>query len=75
MSLKVDASFENGVFVPAHRPDLADRERVRLTIEPTATTRARAQAEGLSHVDGVIDHRSRTEHSLAIALDYHPDGC
>ena len=28
MALKVDATFENGVFVPADRPDLANHEQV-----------------------------------------------
>jgi hypothetical protein len=73
MSLKVDASFENGVFVPVHRPALADRERVRLTIEPTAT--ARTQAQGSSQDESIVQSGSRTDGSLAIALDFHPDGC
>ncbi len=68
MALKVEASFENGVFVPARRPDLDERERVRLTIDRTANTQA--DSNGLSHRD---DLGSRT--GLAIALDFHPDGC
>ena len=70
MALKVDASFEDGVFVPAYRPALADRERVRLTIEPITKT-----LEDSSRSDGPADPGSRTDHSLAIALDFHPDGC
>lgn len=34
MSLSIEATFENGVFIPAVRPDLADHERVRLIVEP-----------------------------------------
>ena len=41
MALKVDASFDDGVFVPAQRPALADHERVRLTIEPARQMPAR----------------------------------
>ena len=37
MALKVDATFTDGVFVPAQRPNLADQERVRLTIESTTS--------------------------------------
>jgi hypothetical protein len=60
MSLKVNASFEGGVFVPATRPVLAERERVRLTVE--RETRP-------------VENGMRTDHELAVALDYHPDGC
>ncbi len=73
MILKVDASFENGVFVPANRPALADRERVRLTIEAAANTRGESQRFG--DRDDSVDLGSRTSHNLAIALDFHPDGC
>jgi hypothetical protein len=73
MLLKVDASFENGVFVPAQLPALADRERVRLTIEAAATSREKSAGsiQG-SHPD---DQGSRIGNQLAIALDFHPDGC
>ena len=67
MVLKIDASFENGVFVPSSRPRLADRERVRLTIE-----RESRQA-GASHEH--IAPEVRSGGNLTIALDYHPDGC
>jgi predicted DNA-binding antitoxin AbrB/MazE fold protein len=36
MTLTIDATYENGVFVPVQRLDLADHERVRLTVEPIA---------------------------------------
>ena len=71
MALKVDASFENGVFVPAKPPGLAERERVRLTIEPAALAHA-----DLSDVGERADRNilgSQTDR--AIALDFHPDGC
>jgi predicted DNA-binding antitoxin AbrB/MazE fold protein len=68
MALKVDASFENGVFVPARRPGLAEHERVRLTIEPADKVETAS-----SRSDSSINLDSRT--GLAIALDFHPDGC
>jgi predicted DNA-binding antitoxin AbrB/MazE fold protein len=71
MALKVEASFENGVFVPARRPELAESERVRLTIERTANTQA--DSDGFSHRAALTDLGSQT--GLAIALDFHPDGC
>jgi hypothetical protein len=36
MAFTVEATLENGVFVPVERPALRDHERVRLTIEPMA---------------------------------------
>ena len=36
MAITIEATYENGVFVPAQAVDLADHERVRLTIEPPA---------------------------------------
>ena len=70
MTLKVDASFEDGVFVPAKRPALADRERVRLTIEPAAKSLPNS-----SRGEGLTNPGSRSDHNLAVALDFHPDGC
>ena len=67
MVLKIEALFENGVFVPARRPGLADRERVQLTVElgslPTGASRENTA------------QRARTDGNPVIALDYHPDGC
>jgi predicted DNA-binding antitoxin AbrB/MazE fold protein len=34
VALTIEAIYENGVFVPAQAPGLAERERVRLVIEP-----------------------------------------
>jgi predicted DNA-binding antitoxin AbrB/MazE fold protein len=33
MAMTIDATFENGVFVPVHRPALAEHERVRLVVQ------------------------------------------
>jgi predicted DNA-binding antitoxin AbrB/MazE fold protein len=38
MSLTIEATYENGVFVPVQPLDLADHERVRLTVEPIAVS-------------------------------------
>jgi hypothetical protein len=67
MVLKIDASFENGVFVPSSRPGLADRERVRLTIE------RESRQLGVSRQQ--IAAETRSGGNPAIMLDYHPDGC
>jgi len=37
MSLTVEATYENGVFVPIERPALADHQRVLLTVESIAS--------------------------------------
>jgi predicted DNA-binding antitoxin AbrB/MazE fold protein len=36
MAITIAATYENGVFVPDQRVDLADHERVRLTVERPA---------------------------------------
>jgi hypothetical protein len=46
MSLKIDASFDNGVFVSKQMSTLADRERVRLTVEQVHRAPARRQVIG-----------------------------
>jgi hypothetical protein len=71
MAFKVDASFENGVFVPTQRPGLSERERVRLTIEPVADLQA--DSKDSSEGESLIKFGSQT--GVAVALDYHPDGC
>ena len=73
MALKVDATFEDGVFVPARRPVLAHGDRVRLTIEPAAN--AVAAAAGPNQRGSLMNPGSRTDHQMAAALDFHPDGC
>jgi hypothetical protein len=73
MALKVDASFEDGVFVPAQRPSLAERERVRLTIERVGNTQT--DSREFSQREHSTDLGARTGHELTIAIDFHPDGC
>ena len=68
MVVKLDASFQNGVFVPAERPNLMDREPVRLTVE-------RGSASNRGARDGQMTTGSGSGHSQAAVLDYHPDGC
>lgn len=70
MALKVDATFTDGVFVPTERPYLVDQARVRLTIETTMKMQPNP-----SQGEGAINPGSRTDHNLATALDFHPDGC
>ena len=54
MTMTVEAIFENGVFVPAERPTLAEHERVLLTIE----TASRA-VTGAGDAGVVATHRRR----------------
>ena len=71
MALKVDASYENGVLVPATPLVLAEHEQVRLTIEPTARTHS--DCNTFSQRKDRKNLGSRTDQALA--LDFHPDGC
>ncbi len=68
MVVKLDASFQNGVFVPAERPNLMDREQVRLTVE-------RSTASNRHERDGQTKPEPGNDDNLAAVLDYHPDGC
>jgi predicted DNA-binding antitoxin AbrB/MazE fold protein len=43
MAMSVEATYENGVFVPTERPILADHERVRLTVEPISVAASGSQ--------------------------------
>jgi predicted DNA-binding antitoxin AbrB/MazE fold protein len=73
MALNVDASFEDGVFVPARRPTLVEGERVRLTIEPF--TASVDEAKSVSPAERSNGKASPTDRDLALALDFHADGC
>jgi predicted DNA-binding antitoxin AbrB/MazE fold protein len=74
MAFKIDASFENGVFVPAKRPGLAERERVRLTIESVGSKQADSQTFDRQE-EACNNLGEQNGHNVAIALDFHPDGC
>lgn len=67
----LDATFENGVFVPMQRPILADHERVRLTIEPISALPQRLKAIGRR-----CGRRIRLAPSLAreiaVSPEFHP---
>jgi predicted DNA-binding antitoxin AbrB/MazE fold protein len=55
MPLTIEATYENGVFVPDQRLDLPDHERVRLTVErpagPTALEIVRSRRENRIQID------------------------
>jgi hypothetical protein len=71
MAMKVKASFENGVFVPATQPRLVDRERVVLTVEPASNSASASRA--FTDRDAITRPASQPDHALV--HDYHPDGC
>lgn len=69
----IDATFENGVFVPAQRPALADHERVRLMIEPLAALP--------HHSEAIARRRGRRirlnpslAREIAVSPEFHPNG-
>ena len=72
MSLTLEATYEDGVFVPLRRPALADHERVRLTVEPIAVS--------TSAVDVVRRRREiriqvdlQLAREIALSKELHPD--
>ncbi|MGA2231701.1 MAG: antitoxin family protein [Tepidisphaeraceae bacterium] len=73
MTLKVDATYENGVFVPTEQPALADHERVRLTIEtvsnePGAMEIVRRRGERRIQLDPQLAEE------IARSSDFNPEG-
>ena len=70
MPLTLEATFENGVFVPAERPALGEHERVRLTVEPIDGTKPVATVlPNPRRV--VIDPQLARE--IASSAAFHPD--
>ena len=73
MVMTIDATFENGVFVPAERPVLADHERVRLVVEPIVPVAARLEMirrrqEQRIRVDPVLARE------IALSAEFDPFG-
>jgi hypothetical protein len=73
MALQIDALYEDGVFVPVTRPRLADRARVVLTVDAAKNMAARPEQYPEQGGRAPSDERSGCD--LAIAMDFHPDGC
>ena len=69
----IDATFENGVFVPAQRPSLANHERVRLTIEPIATSPRRVKTIGRRRSRRIRLNPSLAR-EIAVSTEFHPNG-
>lgn len=68
IALTVEATFENGVFVPVQRPALAEHERVRLTIEPVTVA-----TSGLEDVRRRRGRRIRLDTELARQIAASPE--
>lgn len=75
MGLTIEAVYENGVFVPAQWPALAEHERVRLTVEPVAGAGtpggARPAADPRRGERIKIDPDLARE--IASSAEFHPD--
>jgi predicted DNA-binding antitoxin AbrB/MazE fold protein len=73
----VEAVYQDGVFRPAHRPDLPDGERVRITVETVGLPKpddilglAAHVYQGLSA--GVIDEIEEMARHRPFFSDAHP---
>lgn len=71
--MKLEATYEKGVFVPAQAPSLAEHERVRLTIEPIAN-------EASGSIETLRLRRRRRirlepdlAKEIATSAEFHPD--
>ena len=72
MPLTVEATYENGVFVPLERLALADHERVRLTVEPIGSSLSAAEIvrrRGANRIQ--LDPQLAQE--IALSKELHPD--
>lgn len=71
MAITIEATYENGVFVPVQRVDLADHERVRITVEvpasPSAVEIVRRWRGNRLRIDP-DDARA-----IASSMEFHPD--
>ena len=69
MSLMIEATYENGVLVPAQPLDLADHERVRVTVE-------RVPVPGPAAVEAVRwwrEHHIKADPQLAQEIARSPE--
>jgi Protein of unknown function DUF104 len=72
MAQSIEATYENGVFVRAQNPTLADHERVRFTVEPLSTPPTGSPPTP-RHNGRRIQLDSRLAQEIARASEFHPD--
>jgi predicted DNA-binding antitoxin AbrB/MazE fold protein len=73
MALTVEATFENGVFVPLQRPALQEHERVRVTTEPVAVNSSAIKDIRRTHGRRIrLD--SELAHQFACSPEFDLDG-
>jgi predicted DNA-binding antitoxin AbrB/MazE fold protein len=70
MTQAIEATYQNGVFVPAQKPALAEHERVRLTIETIPTN---APADALAAVREGRKNRLQIDEALAREIADDPN--
>jgi predicted DNA-binding antitoxin AbrB/MazE fold protein len=73
MTLTVEATYENGVFVPAQKPTLADHQRVRLTVESVGSAPAGVEPARRRR-DRRIVLESNLAQEIAESPEFNPDG-
>ena len=73
MALTVDATYENGVFVPTERPALAEHERVRLVVESIVKPHSVVNTMS-NRRDRRISLDPRLAQDIASSPDFHPNG-
>jgi predicted DNA-binding antitoxin AbrB/MazE fold protein len=73
MAMSIDATFENGVFVPVQKPTLADHERVRLTVEVIAPARRGTATIRLPRGARILLDPNLAK-EIAQSAEFHPNG-
>jgi hypothetical protein len=75
MALTVQATYEDGVFVPAQKPPLANHDRVRLIVEPIGGAQGPEAGTVLFRKAKRIRLDPELARQIASAPEFHPDGC
>lgn len=72
--MKLEATYEKGVFVPAEPPLLAENERVHLTVEPVHAANPVASVETirLRRERRIMLDPELAQH-IALSAELHPD--
>ncbi|HZZ41883.1 MAG TPA: antitoxin family protein [Tepidisphaeraceae bacterium] len=69
MTQAIDATYQDGVFIPVQKPALAEHERVRLTIESIGTP---VQQDALTTVQQRRQNRLCIDETLAREIANDP---
>ena len=71
MILNIEATFQNGVFVPTNRPAIAEHQRVRLSVE-TIANGSESQHDKAQHPTRIQLDPTLAE-EIALSAEFEPE--